>query len=109
MYKSVGDYDILRGIFSNLEGTQEITRKALEAEERGDYLEALGLYKEVCVRVCVCLRVCLYLCVCLCLCLRVCVWKMQNANVCLELHVCACDMLLLACFSLYIMYFTLYL
>lgn len=47
LYKSLEDYDVLRGIFCNLEGTQDITHKALEAEERGNYREALDLYKKV--------------------------------------------------------------
>ena len=47
LYKSLGEYDILRGIFSNLEGTKDTTRQALEAEERGDYIDALRMYKEV--------------------------------------------------------------
>jgi len=47
LYKSLGDYDVLRGVFSQQIGTKPITREALEAEERGDYLEALRLYKEV--------------------------------------------------------------
>lgn len=47
LYKSLEDYDVLRGIFSNLEGTKKDTRRALEAEERGDYLTSLNLYKKV--------------------------------------------------------------
>ena len=38
---------MLRGIFSGQIGTQDITRKALEAEARGDYSQALKLYNEV--------------------------------------------------------------
>lgn len=47
LYKSLEDYDMLRGIFSSLEGTKKITCDALEAEERGDFLEASCLYKQV--------------------------------------------------------------
>lgn len=48
LYKSLGDYDVLHGIFkSSHVGTQGITREALEAEERVDYMEALRLYKDV--------------------------------------------------------------
>ncbi len=50
LYKSLGDYDVLRGIFKSTHvGTKGNTREALEAEERADYMEALRLYKEVCV------------------------------------------------------------
>ena len=47
LYKSLGAYDVLRGVFSSHVGTKIPTRKALLAEERRDYLEALQLYKEV--------------------------------------------------------------
>ena len=50
LYKSLGDYDVLHGVFSRQIGTKPITREALEAEERRDYFEALRLYKEVSVR-----------------------------------------------------------
>ncbi|XP_019852740.1 PREDICTED: DNA-dependent protein kinase catalytic subunit [Amphimedon queenslandica] len=46
LYKSLEDYDVLHGIFTNLDDTKDVTRKALEAEERGDYLTALNLYKK---------------------------------------------------------------
>lgn len=48
LYKSLGDFDSLCGIFSSEIGTKAITSDALEAEERGDYPRALQLYKEVC-------------------------------------------------------------
>ena len=48
LYKSLGDFDSLCGIFSSQIGTKAITSDALEAEERGDYQRALQLYKEVC-------------------------------------------------------------
>lgn len=47
LYKSLGDYDVLRGVFSGHVGTKSITQEALEAEERADYVEALRLYKDV--------------------------------------------------------------
>lgn len=46
LYKSLGDYDTLRGIFSSQVGVKSITQEALAAEERADYMEALRLYKE---------------------------------------------------------------
>lgn len=47
MYKSVDDYDVLRGIFSSRIGAQSYTKDALEAEARGDYAKALKLYSDV--------------------------------------------------------------
>ena len=47
LYKSLGDFDTLCGIFSGEIGTKAVTRDALEAEERRDYQRALQLYKEV--------------------------------------------------------------
>ena len=47
LYKSLGDFDAVRGIFSSQVGTKPVTQVALEAEERGDYLDALHKYKEV--------------------------------------------------------------
>ena len=47
LYRSLGDYDVLRGIFTGHIGTKPITQKALEAETRGDYSLALKLYNEV--------------------------------------------------------------
>ncbi|XP_022778667.1 DNA-dependent protein kinase catalytic subunit-like isoform X5 [Stylophora pistillata] len=46
LYRSVGDYDVLRGIFTGHIGTKDITREAMEAEARGDYSQALKLYNE---------------------------------------------------------------
>lgn len=48
LYRSVGDYDVLRGIFSNKIGTKNITQLALNAEARSDYGEAAKLYDKVC-------------------------------------------------------------
>ena len=47
LYKSLEEYDVLHGIFTNLEDTHTITHKALLAEERNDYVTASQLYKEV--------------------------------------------------------------
>uniref|UniRef100_A0A803VTB7 DNA-dependent protein kinase catalytic subunit n=1 Tax=Ficedula albicollis TaxID=59894 RepID=A0A803VTB7_FICAL len=44
LYRSLGDYDALRGIFSGKIGTKEITQKALLAEARNDYAEAAQYY-----------------------------------------------------------------
>ncbi|XP_060099810.1 DNA-dependent protein kinase catalytic subunit [Heteronotia binoei] len=46
LYRSVGDYDVLRGIFSGKIGTKEVTQKALLAEANSDYAEAAKLYDE---------------------------------------------------------------
>ena len=46
LYKSLGDFDVLHGIFSSHVGTKAITKDALEAEERGDYAEAVRQYKD---------------------------------------------------------------
>ncbi|XP_010572684.1 PREDICTED: DNA-dependent protein kinase catalytic subunit isoform X5 [Haliaeetus leucocephalus] len=46
LYRSLGDYDVLRGIFSGKIGTKEITQKALLAEARSDYAEAAKYYDE---------------------------------------------------------------
>ena len=47
LYKSIEDFDVLRGIFSSHIGTQAITKEALEAEGRADYTKALKLYSQV--------------------------------------------------------------
>ncbi len=47
LYKSLGDFDAVRGIFSSHVGTKSVTQGAMEAEERGDYMAALHEYKEV--------------------------------------------------------------
>ncbi|XP_044149983.1 DNA-dependent protein kinase catalytic subunit isoform X2 [Bufo gargarizans] len=44
LYRSIGDYDVLRGIFSNKIGTKSITQLALNAEAKSDYGEAAKLY-----------------------------------------------------------------
>ncbi|XP_056377813.1 DNA-dependent protein kinase catalytic subunit isoform X2 [Hyla sarda] len=46
LYRSIDDYDVLRGIFSNKIGTKDITQRALNAEARSDYGEAAKLYDE---------------------------------------------------------------
>lgn len=47
LYRSVGDYDVLHGIFSGKIGTKEITQRALLAEAKSDYAEAAKQYDEV--------------------------------------------------------------
>ncbi|KAJ6662088.1 hypothetical protein lerEdw1_012553 [Lerista edwardsae] len=46
LYRSVGNYDVLRDIFSGKIGTKEITEKALLAEAKSDYAEAAKNYEE---------------------------------------------------------------
>ncbi|XP_062986775.1 DNA-dependent protein kinase catalytic subunit [Elgaria multicarinata webbii] len=46
LYRSIGDYDVLWGIFSGKIGTKEITQKALLAEAKSDYAEAAKQYDE---------------------------------------------------------------
>uniref|UniRef100_A0A8C0TF90 DNA-dependent protein kinase catalytic subunit n=1 Tax=Canis lupus familiaris TaxID=9615 RepID=A0A8C0TF90_CANLF len=46
LYRSIGEYDILRGIFSSEIGTKQITQSAILAEARSDYSEAAKQYNE---------------------------------------------------------------
>ncbi|KAG7330004.1 hypothetical protein KOW79_006226 [Hemibagrus wyckioides] len=46
LYRSLGDYDVVRGIFGGKIGTKSITCTALQAEAKGDYAEAVKLYNE---------------------------------------------------------------
>ncbi|KAK1173766.1 DNA-dependent protein kinase catalytic subunit [Acipenser oxyrinchus oxyrinchus] len=46
LYRSLGDYDVLRGIFSGKIGAKSITSMALQAEAKSDYAEAVKLYNE---------------------------------------------------------------
>ncbi|XP_069076234.1 DNA-dependent protein kinase catalytic subunit isoform X2 [Pleurodeles waltl] len=46
LYRSVGDYDVLRGIFSGKLGTKSVTQEALLAEAKSDYSKAAQLYDE---------------------------------------------------------------
>ncbi|XP_051006522.1 DNA-dependent protein kinase catalytic subunit [Acomys russatus] len=46
LYRSIGEYDVLRGIFSSELGTKQDTQKALLAEARSDYSQAAKLYNE---------------------------------------------------------------
>ncbi|XP_076840848.1 DNA-dependent protein kinase catalytic subunit [Brachyhypopomus gauderio] len=46
LYRSLGDYDVVRGIFGGKVGTKSITCTALQAEAKGDYKEAVNLYNE---------------------------------------------------------------
>ena len=47
LYRSLGDYDVVRGIFGGKIGTKPITSTAVQAEARSDYAEAVTLYNEV--------------------------------------------------------------
>ncbi|XP_013375655.1 PREDICTED: DNA-dependent protein kinase catalytic subunit isoform X2 [Chinchilla lanigera] len=46
LYRSIGEYDVLRGIFSCEIGTKQVTQNALLAEARSDYSEAARQYNE---------------------------------------------------------------
>ncbi|XP_058420517.1 DNA-dependent protein kinase catalytic subunit isoform X2 [Diceros bicornis minor] len=46
LYRSIGEYDVLRGIFSSEIGTKQVTQSALLAEARSDYSEAAKQYNE---------------------------------------------------------------
>ncbi|TSL34570.1 DNA-dependent protein kinase catalytic subunit [Bagarius yarrelli] len=46
LYRSLGDYDVVRGIFGGKIGTKSITCTALQAEAKGDYADAVKLYNE---------------------------------------------------------------
>uniref|UniRef100_A0A8B9LXB6 DNA-dependent protein kinase catalytic subunit n=1 Tax=Astyanax mexicanus TaxID=7994 RepID=A0A8B9LXB6_ASTMX len=46
LYRSLGDYDVVRGIFGGKIGTKPITCSALQAEAKSDYAEAVKLYNE---------------------------------------------------------------
>ncbi|KAK7506702.1 hypothetical protein BaRGS_00002177 [Batillaria attramentaria] len=46
LYKTVGDYDVLRGIFSSKLNTKDITQRAMVEESRRDYKAAKLLYDE---------------------------------------------------------------
>ena len=46
LYKSIEDFDTLRGIFGSQIGTREVTRRGIEEEETNDYLSARNTYKQ---------------------------------------------------------------
>ncbi|XP_030635503.1 DNA-dependent protein kinase catalytic subunit [Chanos chanos] len=46
LYRSLGDYDVVRGIFGGKIGTKAITSMALQAEAKSDYAEAVKLYNQ---------------------------------------------------------------
>ncbi|CAG5895668.1 unnamed protein product [Menidia menidia] len=46
LYRSLEDYDVMRGIFGGKVGTKSITCTALQAEANTDYSEAVKLYNE---------------------------------------------------------------
>lgn len=47
LYRSLEDYDVVRGIFGGKVGTKSITCDALQAEANNDFAEAVKLYNEV--------------------------------------------------------------
>lgn len=47
LYRSLEDYDVVRGIFGGKVGTKSITCAALQAEANTDFAEAVKLYNEV--------------------------------------------------------------
>ena len=47
LYRSLEDYDVVRGIFGGKVGTKSITCAALQAEASTDFAEAVTLYNEV--------------------------------------------------------------
>lgn len=47
LYRSLEDYDVVRGIFGGKVGTKSITCAALQAEANTDYADAVKLYNEV--------------------------------------------------------------
>lgn len=47
LYRSLEDYDVVRGIFGGKVGTKSVTCAALQAEAKADYAEAVKLYNEV--------------------------------------------------------------
>ncbi|KAK7881228.1 hypothetical protein WMY93_029637 [Mugilogobius chulae] len=46
LYRSLEDFDVVRGIFGSKVGTKSITCSALQAEAHTDYAEAVKLYNE---------------------------------------------------------------
>ncbi|XP_033121520.1 DNA-dependent protein kinase catalytic subunit-like [Anneissia japonica] len=46
LYKAIGEFDALQGIFTSRIGTNELTKQAVEAEARGDYATAYKRYNE---------------------------------------------------------------
>ncbi|XP_041824461.1 DNA-dependent protein kinase catalytic subunit [Melanotaenia boesemani] len=46
LYRSLEDYDVVRGIFGGKVGTKSITCSALQAEANSDFAEAVKLYNE---------------------------------------------------------------
>lgn len=47
LYRSLEDYDVVRGIFGGKVGTKPVTCAALQAEANTDYAEAVRLYNQV--------------------------------------------------------------
>lgn len=46
LYRSLGDYDVMRSIFGGKVGTKSVTSEALQAEANSDFAEAVKLYNE---------------------------------------------------------------
>ncbi|XP_069007483.1 DNA-dependent protein kinase catalytic subunit [Embiotoca jacksoni] len=46
LYRSLEDYDVVRGIFGGKVGTKSVTCAALQAEANSDFAEAVNLYNE---------------------------------------------------------------
>lgn len=49
LYKSLSDYDVLRGIFSDRLSAEPRTRDAIKAEMKLDFLSAAKIYTQVCI------------------------------------------------------------
>ena len=47
LYKSVGDYDVLQGVFGGKLSTKDITEQAMAKEARGEYKSAKADYEQV--------------------------------------------------------------
>ena len=47
LYRSLEDYDVVRGIFGGKIGTKAITCTALDAEANNDFAVAVKIYNEV--------------------------------------------------------------
>lgn len=46
LYKSLGEEDVLLGLYEKHISRQQLTKQALEAELQGDYIKALNIYEE---------------------------------------------------------------
>ena len=57
LYKSVGDLDALRGIFSSRIASSAMTLQALDCEANADYSTAERIYRQVLVMLSICIHV----------------------------------------------------